>query len=40
MEQLFTAMERMLDCDYKVKSGRWDYKDGLFITLLQIVNQN
>lgn len=37
MEQLITAMERMLDCDYKVKSGRWDYKDGLFVTLLQIV---
>jgi DNA polymerase-3 subunit delta len=37
MEQLMAAMELMLDCDYKVKSGRWDYKDGLFVTLLQII---
>lgn len=38
MEELISAMARMLHCDYKVKSGRWDYKDGLFVTLLQIVN--
>lgn len=37
MSQLVSAMEQMLDCDFKVKSGRWDYSDGLFVTLLKIV---
>ena len=37
MEELCDAMAQMLDCDYKVKSGRWDYADGLFVTLMKIV---
>lgn len=39
MEELCNAMAMMLDCDYKVKSGQWDYTDGLFITLLKIVEK-
>lgn len=37
MDELCDAMALMLDCDYKVKSGRWDYTDGLFVTLMKIV---
>ena len=37
VDELIDAMAAMLDCDYKVKSGRWDYVDGLFITLMRIV---
>lgn len=39
MAELCEAMALMLDCDYKVKSGRWDYTDGLFVTLMKIVSQ-
>ena len=39
VDELIAAMAAMLDCDYKVKSGRWDYVDGLFVTLLQIVEK-
>lgn len=39
LEELISAMELMLDCDYKVKSGRWDYGDGLLVTLLKIVSE-
>ena len=33
------ALAMMLDCDYKVKSGQWDYTDGLFVTLMKIVQK-
>ena len=39
MDELCDAMAAMLDCDYKVKSGQWDYTDGLFVTLLKIVQK-
>lgn len=39
MEELTEAMARMLDCDYKVKSGQWNYTDGLFVTLLKITEK-
>lgn len=39
MEELCDAMAMMLDCDYKVKSGQWDYTDGLFVTLMKIVQK-
>ncbi len=38
MDELCDAMALMLDCDYKVKSGQWDYTDGLFVTLMKIVS--
>ncbi|MBQ6810626.1 MAG: DNA polymerase III subunit delta, partial [Firmicutes bacterium] len=34
MDELCDALAMMLDCDYKVKSGQWDYTDGLFVTLM------
>ena len=37
-EELCGALAAMLDCDYKVKSGRWEYGDGLFATIMKIVN--
>ena len=39
MDELCDALAMMLDCDYKVKSGQWDYTDGLFVTLMKIVQK-
>lgn len=37
--ELAEAYALMLDCDYKVKSGQWNFQDGLYITIMKIVSK-